>query len=797
LFLLDLKLALRSLRRSSGVSAAALISLGLGIAVCTAVFSVIEAVLIAPLPFPAQETLVYATETAGAERSLNAVSGPDLLDWRARQHSFEVLAGFRPTSFTLTGLGPAERVDAAAVESGIFSALRIPPERGRAFDASDDAPGAPRVAMVSHAFWKSRMGGADAALGSSLILDGKPSTVVGIMPPEFRFPLDGPAAGIWVQPRQAPFGNMLDERALFFFQVVGRLRSSATLEQARAELAAITSSISAANPASHSQRGVRVAPLREQLVGSERGALLLLLGAVGVLLLIACANVGSLLLARAMARRHDLAVRAALGASQRQLLRQLLTESAVLGIAGGLLGVALCALSIDAFASLLPAQVPRLRPIALDGRVLAFGLLLSLVATLVSGTGPALFLSKAGAQEILRASAGSAARGTRLRSVLVVAEVALALALLVGATLLGRSLQSVHRVEAGVVSAGLQVVNFTLPEARYPEAGQRRFVEGLLARGAAIPGVTAVAAASPLPVGGRGLGLTVAPLDRQEPNPPQSAFFALSPGALRLLGVAIERGREFAADDRAEGRPVVVVNETLARRLWPGEDPLGKRIGLGPGDTQAREVVGVVREVRQALDVAPGPQIYAPIAQVPWPFTTLIVRTALAPAALQRALRAEVDAIDSELPVEAPRTVDAVLAGTVARRRFSALVLTGFAAAAMLLAVLGIHGTLAYLVAQRTREMGVRLALGAQRRAVLSLVLRDGLRLAATGVGLGLLLAWACSRALASQLFQISATDPLTYAGVSVALLAAAVLATLVPAWRATRVDPMVALRAE
>ncbi|HZR08046.1 MAG TPA: ABC transporter permease [Myxococcales bacterium] len=793
----DLKAAVRSLKRSPGVTAAALISLGLGIAVCSAVFSLIEAVLIQPLPFPSQERLVFATETAGAERSLNAVSGPDLVDMRARVRSFEALGGFHRTTFTLTGLGAAERIDAAALESGVFSALRIPPVRGRAFDAPDDAAGAPRVAVLSHAFWKTRLGGAESAVGSSITLDGQPFTVVGVMPPDFRFPLDGPAAALWVQPRAAPFGNMLGERALFFYQLVGRLRAGATVEQARGELATIVSAISAAHPESHPHRSAFVVPLREQVVGRDRGALLLLLGAVGLLLLIACANVGSLLLARAMARRHDLAVRAALGASKRQLFRQLLIESAVLGLAGGALGLCVCAVSIDAFAQLLPAEVPRLRPITLDAGVLVFGIAISLLATLVCGTAPALLLSNAGAGEILRASQGAPARGTRLRSVLVIAEVALALALLVSATLFGRSLLSVQRVEAGVSTAGLQVVRFTLPEARYPEAGQRRFVETLVARTAAIPGVTGVAAASPLPVGGHGLGLTVTPLDHPEPNPPQSDFFALSPGALGLLGVRIERGREFAAEDRAEGRPVVVINETLARRLWPAEDPIGKRIGLGPGDPASREVIGLVHEVRQVLDVAPGPQIYAPFAQVPWPFTTLIVRSALAPATLHHALRAEVDAIDSDLPVDVPRTIDSILAGTVARRQFSTLVLSAFAGAALLLALLGINGTLAYLVAQRTREMGVRLALGAQRRQVLLLVLRDGLRLTGAGIVLGLAVAWASSRALSSQLFGVSATDPLTYAAVSLALLAAAVLATLLPAWRATRVDPMVALRAE
>ena len=793
----DLKLALRALWRWPGVTAVAVLSLSLGIGVSSAVFSLVEALLLRPLPFAAQDELVFASETAGPDRQLNAVSGPDLLDWRARSKSFQQLAGFRRTAFTLTDRGDPERLDAAAVESGVFAALRAPPELGRPLGEADDQAGAPRVAVVSHSFWERKLGADPAALGKSVRLDGQPFTVVGVMPASFRFPLDGAPVDVWVQPRQAPHGNLLDERALFFFQVLGRLRPGSTVESAGAELATITAAIAQAHPDSHAQHAALVAPLKEQLVGKDRGTLLLLLGAVGLLLLIACANVSGLLLARAISRRHELAVRAALGATRTRLLRQLLTESLLLGLCGGAVGLLFCAATLDALVALLPPEIARVRAITVDAGVVAFGLGLSLLCAAVFGSAPALLLADASAQESLRASAGSQVRGLRLRGALVVAEVALALSLLIGATLLTRSLQSLHEVDPGFAPQGLRAVHLTLPESRYPEAAQPTFAESLAQRAAAIPGVQGAAWASPLPVGGRSIGLTVTPKDRPEPHPPQTSLFSMGPGALALLGVHLERGREFTARDRDKAPPVVIVNQSLARLLWPGLDPIGRRIGLGPGDTESREVVGLTRDLRQGLDVPPGPQIFAPYAQVSWPFGSLVVRSTLTSAALLAAIRREVAALDAELPVTPPQPLEELLNGTVARRSLLALVLGLFAAGALLLAVAGIHGTLSFAVAQRTRELGIRRALGAQRGQVLSLVLRQGLGLAAAGVALGVLLSLLLSRVLGSLVFGITATDPLTYLGVSLVLLGAAAAATLLPALAATRVDPVVALKAE
>jgi putative ABC transport system permease protein len=794
---IDLVSAVRSLKRSPAVSLAAVLSLAFGIAASCAVFSVVDALLLQPLPFADSASLVFATETAGPDHALNAVSGPDLADWQARSKSFEELAGFRSTSVTLTRLQSPERIDAAAVQPGVFAALRVAPAQGRTLVAADDLPGAPRVAVLSHRFWRTRLAGDPAVLERTLTLDGQPTRIVGVMPDGFRFPLDGPEPQLWLQPRAVQFGGMLNERALFFFQVLGRLHPSATVEGARAELSAITADISAHNPESHVLRGVLVVPLREQLVGADRGSLFLLLGAVGLLLVIACTNVGSLLLARAVHRRQELAIRAALGASRWQLLRQLGIESAILVGAAGIVGVAACALSLDAVTSLLPAQIPRLRPLAIDGAVLLFALGACALSAVVFGSGPALIFSGTEANEALRTTSGGSPRGQRLRATLVIGEVALATALLICATLLVRSLRNAHNLDAGVSTAGLEVLDLTLPNQPDPDTALPRFAQSLAERVAAIPGVTAAAITSPLPVGGRFIGLTVAPRDRAEPNPPQSSLSSLGPGALSLLGVRLHRGREFTAQDRAGAPPVVIVNRSLARLLWPDRDPIGQRIGLGPGDTESREVVGLAGDVRSALDAPAGPQIYAPYAQVPWPFLTLVVRSGLGQAALESSLKREVSAIDPDLPVGAPRKLDDVLAGTVARRRFAALVLTTFAGAALLLALGGISGTLAYVVAQRTRELGIRAALGATRGNVLGLVLGQGLRLAAAGVAFGAALAAAFSRVLASQLFGIGATDPVTYAGIGLVLLAMGAAASLVPAWNATRVDPMQTLRAE
>src|SRR3954465_837627 len=531
---IDVLSALRSLRRSPGVSLAAVLSLAFGIAASCAVFSVVDALLLQPLPFADPARLVFATETAGPDHALNAVSGPDLVDWQSRSRSFADLAGFRRTSVTLTRLEAPERIDAAAVQPGVFSALRVPPALGRTLVAADDLPGAPRVAVVSHRFWRTRLSGDGSVLERSITLEGQPVRIVGVMPDGFRFPLDGPAPGLWLQPRAVQFGNMLDERALFFFQVLGRLRPGATLEAGRAELAAITTDISARNPESHVQRGVLVVPLREQLVGADRGSLVLLLGAVGVLLVIACTNVGSLLLARAVHRRQELAVRAALGASRWQLLRQLGIESAILVGAAGIAGVAACALSLDAVSSILPAQIPRLRPLAIDGKVLLFALAACALSAVVFGSGPALMFSGTDANEALRTTSGGSPRGQRLRATLVIGEVALATALLISATLLVRSLHNAHNLDAGVSTAGLRVLDLTLPEKSDPDTALPRFAESLAERVAGIPGVTAAGIASPLPVGGRLIGLTVAPRDRAEPNPPQSSLSSLRPAALSL-----------------------------------------------------------------------------------------------------------------------------------------------------------------------------------------------------------------------------------------------------------------------
>jgi putative ABC transport system permease protein len=459
--------------------------------------------------------------------------------------------------------------------------------------------------------------------------------------------------------------------------------------------------------------------------------------------------------------------------------------------------VVLCWLSLDAVNALLPAELPRLRELRVDALVVAFAAAVSLLSCAVFGSGPALLLSRASALESLRAGALGSPRALRLRSALVIGEVALALALLIDATLLSRSLRGAQRIDPGFSPAGLQVVDLTLPAARYPPPKQPQFEEELLRRVSAIPGVTAASFASPLGIAGRSIGLTVAPRDHAEPHPPQSALSSIAPGTLPLLGVPMLEGRDFTAQDNDKAPSVVIINRTLARLLWPSQEALGKRIQLGPGDPEAREVVAVVGDTHATLDTPAPPQIYAPYAQVPWPFGSLVMRSALGPAALREELRREIAAIDSTLPVALPRSLDAALQGTLARRGFLALVLTFFAGGALLLAVAGVYGALSYLVAQRRRELAIRSALGASPAQVLLWVLRQGVALGSIGVLAGLGLALASSKALSAQVFGISATDPSSYGAMGAGMLALSAVATLLPALASTRSDPAEALRTE
>ena len=805
----DFRYAVRGLLRNPGFALGAALTLGLGIGLNAAIFSVFDAVLLRPLPYAEPDRLVRLWSSK-LDRGLRffSVSMPDYLDWKAQARSFERLAAYdRQQSVTLTGTGDPEQLQSARVSAETFAVLGVAPALGRVFRPEEDHPGAPgRPVLLSYGLWERRFGSDPAVLGRTLTLNDEPWTVVGVMPRGFVLP--GNPAELLLPFGEARGGGSVDDRGNRFLRVVGRLRPGATVAGAGQEVNTIGSRLQAQYPGSNTGWTVTILGLSVAMIGEDfQTAVKVLLAAVGLVLLIACGNVATMLLGRSAARGRELAVRTALGAGTGRLSRLLLAEGLVLGGAGGVVGVALTFGLVKVLPAVAPPDLPRLDQVAVNGSVLAVVALLSIGCGIGFGLVPLWGAARPALIGTLREGGFGAAGGRhrqRTQRALVVAQMMLAVLLLSGAGLLIRSLVRLQGVALGFEPGGVLAVDVALPRTRYPSPGPvARLYESLLARTRGLPGVLDAAAVSSIPMGGPNTGTVFAVLGRPLPDPdarPDADHRTATPGYFRLMAIPMLAGRDFTERDDSSSAPVTIISATTARRFWPGENPVGARIRLGDVVSgPVVEIVGVVGDVRYGSleSPEPRPMLYFPLRYTGQRVMTVLLRTAGEPTALAAAVRRELLALDPLQPVSAVRTLDDVVSAAMSPRRFNVVVLGLFAGSALLLAGVGLYGVIAYAVTQRTREIGVRLALGAERRGVVAMVLGDSFRLVAMGVALGLGGALVLDRALASLLFQVEPHDAVSLVGASVALVAVALLGSYLPARRAARVDPTTALRAE
>jgi predicted permease len=801
--------AARTLLRSPSFSLVAVLALALGISGNTVIFSAFNAVVLRSLPYEDAGELVMVWESDPGQAATDSVVPANFFAWRADGGSFEQMAGFFPfVRLTLLGGERPEEVMAASVTGNFFATLGTAPALGRTFATSAGGAGGARgeedlgTVVLSDALWSRLFTRDPQVVGQTLSLDGRPYNVIGVMPAEFKLPEN---VDLWVRaPGDLPdlpvVQDPQERMQIGYMRVLGRLRSGVSLAQARDELATIQRD---RDP----DRSVNLVPLQEQILGDIRPILWLLMGAVGLVLLIACGNVANLLLARAAGRGSEVAVRVALGAGRMRVVRQLLAESVLLALAAGALGLLLAQWELELLLRFLPPDVPRAEAIALDGSVLVFTVVLSVLTGVLFGLLPALQVSKPDLVRSLKDGAKSTAGVERRRaqSSLLVWEVAMTLVLLIGTSLLLQSFLRLQRVDPGFDSRNLMTLKVNLPGARYSDPVQmRQFFERLTARLATLPGVAATAASLDLPFTANEMKSTFLIDGKPAPAADEEraeGIEAVSPGYFRALGIPLRQGREFTPQDAAGAPDVAVISESIAESYWPGEDPVGQRITYDdPSDPEARwlTVVGVVGDVRSAGPQRPvRPLVYRPYLQQPWPFMNVTLRTGTDPESLMPEVRRAVAEIDPEQPIAELKTVDEVFTAASARPRFTLLLVGAFAVIATVLAALGIYGVIAYSVAQRRHEIGLRMALGAERREILGQVIRRGLRLTLFGVLLGLAGALALNQVMRSLLFGINPTDILTYLGVSAFFVLVSLLANLVPAYRASRLEPIIALRSD
>jgi len=796
----ELRYAFRGLARTPAFSAAAILALALGIGGSSAIFSVLENVLLKPLPVPEPDRLMRLYEVLPNARP-GPWSDPDYLDLARENEAFESTAEIYAQRVTMTGRGGPVMLSAAHVSSTFFATVKVHPALGRGLTAEEDYDGGPRSAVISDSLWQREFGRDPHILGQSLTLDGRTYSIVGVMPAGFRLPLLRGAEAL------VPFAYTkkdLQKRSMHAAPAIGRLKPGISQAQANADLDRKGRVIATRHP-DHKGMTMRAAPLLDDLVGPVKPVLEALLGAVIMVLLIACANVASMLLARGAARQRELAIRAALGSGRARIVRQLLTEAVLLSLAGGLLGVLLAAWGVDALVALAPKTIPRLDEVRLDSAVLGFALGISLLAGLIAGVLPALQATRPDLVDALKNGSLATTSRSRLRSALVVAEVALALVLVIGAGLMIRTLVRLLDQPTGLSDpAHVFVASVDLPADTYANKEKIiAFQRQLLPRLQAMPGVKSAVLASNVPLSGwvnALLSFNIAGEPRPPPDAnPEVEIVLTTPGYLSTVGIQLLRGRDLTASDDEKAPKVVLVNEAFSRKYLDGRDPIGRHILQMISDDYDAEIVGVIADVpTRSLDRKPGPLVLAANAQSPARYMLAVMRTSSPhPLDLLPLLRTEVMAIDKDQPVTNPRTLEQVVADSVGERRFQMFLLTLFGSVALLLAAVGIYGVMAYSVAQRYREIGIRMALGAQSSQVLRMVVSSGLRLAVIGIGIGVIAAVAVTQALKAALYQVSATDPITFVAVSLLLLGVAALASWAPARRAARVDPMVPLRAE
>ena len=810
IFSRDLRYAVRLLIKSPGFTAVALLSIALGIGANTTVFSVINAVLLKSLPYKDANTLVLLWGDSRGEPSLrnhSQVSATDVADFRKQADVFEEVATYSGWNAIMSGNAEAERVPAIQVGDGFFKIMKGKPLLGRVFTPEEQVDGKDFVIVLSYGLWQRRFGGDPNIVGKTVSLSGRPYNIVGVMDSDFH-PLPEslvlPAGQFYRPVAEAYDDSARDERHL---RAIARLKPGVTVEQARTEASVIAGRLEQEHPLTNKGQGAFVVSLTDEIVGGIRPTLLMVFGAVIFVLLVACANVANLLLARASVRYKEITIRSAIGAARSQLVRQLLTESLLLSLGGGALGLLLAVWGTSLVSSAGSKINPMFRDIHLDTRVLLFTFGISVLTGLIFGLAPAFQVSKPNLVESLkesgRGSGGSATRN-RLRSVLVVSEIAMTLVLLVCAGLLIRTVMRLRSVDTGFNSQNILAMNIGLPSIKYPKPeNQIAFFKQVTERIAALPGVKAAGTTSVLPLSDNfdGRGLLVEDHPRPRGEEISVDLYVATPGYLKAMEIPLLKGRSITDQDVTDSQNIALINQTMAAQLWANQDPLGKRIRF-PGSEKRpqpwRTIVGIVSDVSQyALDKKPPMQIYIPHSQFPTSFNTIVVKTTTDPAALTNTVRREIVAVDQEQAVSNVTTLQQLMGESISVRRFFMLLLLVFAALALVLAAVGIYGVMSYVASQRTHEIGIRMALGAQAKDVLKLIIGNGMVLALIGVATGLAGAFALTRLLSGLLFGVAATDSLTFASVSVGLIAVALIACYIPARRATKVDPLVALRYE
>jgi predicted permease len=796
----DLRFGLRMLRKSPGFTAVAVLTLALGIGANTAIFSVVSAVLLRPLPYPNHDRLLRIEETHPDGLSAN-MTFATFLDLQRASKTVENPAAFRPWSFNITGQGDPEQVEGALVSSNFFPALGSKPYLGRTIRVEDDQPGGDnRVAVLSYALWRRRYGADRGIVGKSITVNAEKFSVIGVMPPDFDYPAN---SELWCP--LVPGGELRNNRRAHLLAVIADLPRGGPLGSVQGELSVLARRIDTQNPGVDPGLGITVVTLKKSVVAPVRPALVLLIFAVALLLLIACANVANLLLARSAGRRKEMAIRFAMGAGRARLARQLLTESVLVAGLGGLLGLSFASWGLNFIIAQNGVDIPRLAETSLDWRVLAFTLLISLATGLLFGLAPIVlgikFDLNSSLKEGISAGTGATRHGTS--HALVVVQFAMAMVLLAGAGLLGGSFVRILRVNPGFNTNNLLALQFFLSPVEYPEFAVKDavVVREMLERIRAVPGVRAAAVVNCVPIAG-GVDTDFVLDDRPAPPPggePDADIRVIDPAYFRTMGIPLLAGRDFTDQETSNSAHVVIINETMARTFWPHESPLGKRLTMKDwGPPLTGQIVGVVGDVKpDGLDATVRPMIYWPYFQFPQNFNTFVVRAAGIPPGLVSALKSAIWTVDKRQPIARIQTMDAILAESLSRRRLYMILLGVFAGAALLLAAVGIYGVVSYSVSRRTHELGIRLALGAQRSDVLRMVLGQGTKLALWGVGIGVPAALGLARLMTSFLFGVSATDPLTFAGVAFGLTSIALLASYIPARRAMKVDPMDALRYE